>query len=455
MNSSLDIKKICNKNKIKVIIAMATPVIMENILQVLLGTTDTFFASRLNENAIAGIGVTNLIMNIYIAFFTAIGVGTTAIVARSIGQGEKEKAVDAVKQSIILTLFISIIIGIISLIFAEDILLILGAEKEVLKYAYPYFLIVSVPCVFLCLMLTLSSALRGSGNTKIPMVASLIANLINIVLNYVLMFGVFNFKGLGIVGAALATTIARVVGVIILLVALCKGKSKIKLSLFEKWSLNKSLLLAISRIGIPAGIEKLIMRLGQLLYGSMIISLGTSSYVAHNIAGTIESYSYLPAMGFGVVAATMVGQSLGKCNAKEARDYGILCNIISTIFMVCVGIIFYIFAPAFARAFTGDKEVQYLVVSVLRLIALFQPFLSLTMVISSALQGAGDTKFPMYSTLIGIWGVRVLIGYILAVVFELGLVGVWMAYCLDVILRGIILLVRFMKGKWSKIEINI
>lgn len=450
------IRKACKNydaQAFKTVTLLAAPVIIENILQVLLGTTDTFFAGKLHGNAIAGAGITNLIMNIYIAFFTAIGVGTTAIIARKIGDKQLEKAEEALKQSIILAMGIGLVIGVVSIIFAKPLLIFLGAEQEVLEYAMPYFMTVAVPCVFLCLMQILSSALRGAGDTKTPMIASAIANIINIVLNYVLIFGILNFKGLGILGAGLATTISRVVAVVILCYELTRGHAVLRFNIIDKWRIDKEIMTSIARIGVPAGAEKLIMRLGQLLYGSMIITLGTSSYIAHNIAGTIESYSYLPAMGFSVVATTLVGQKLGSNNITEAKKYAFISNALSTVVMVILGLGFFIGAPMLAGLFTKDEQVKELVVSVLRIIALFQPFLSLSMVMASALQGAGDTKFPMYSTLIGIWGIRVGCGYLFAVGFKLGLVGVWMAYALDVMVRSILLLVRFIRGKWATIKI--
>lgn len=179
---------------IKTIMTLSTPVIIENIFQVLLGTTDTYFAGKLGSNAIAVVGITNLIMNIYIGFFTAVGIGTTTIVSRNIGLNNTNKSAEAVKQSIIITVAISLIIGSISYVFAAPILTILGAKSEVLVYALPYFMAVAVPSVFLCLMLVLSSALRGAGNTKTPMVVSIIANLINIVLNYILIFRIWNLE---------------------------------------------------------------------------------------------------------------------------------------------------------------------------------------------------------------------------------------------------------------------
>ena len=443
-----------NKENITTVMVLALPAMIENILQVLIGTVDTYFIGKIGTEAIDGVGVTNLIMNIYIAFFLALGVGTTAIVSRNIGANNIEDANNAVKQSIIMALGIGIFLGIINLTFSKNILLFLGAEERVLQYALPYFLSVAVPSVFLCLMMVLSSCLRGAGDTKTPMKIAIVSNVINIVLDYILIFGIFNFNGLGILGAGIATTISRIVGAILLLRKINSNETKIHINILVKWSIDKDILKSITKIGLPAGFEKLIMRFGQLVYGGLIIKIGTEAYAAHNIAGTIEAFSYLPGMGFGVAAATLVGQSLGAKKADEAQRYGLISYFLATVFMVIVAAAFYIFAPFLAGLFSEDQEVIDLVVKVLRIIALFQPFLCITLVITSALQGAGDTKFPMYSTFIGIWGVRVLGTYILGMKLNMGLVGVWLSYALDVTVRGIILMIRFMKGKWKEIKIE-
>ncbi|NLM04522.1 MAG: MATE family efflux transporter [Clostridiales bacterium] len=454
MEDKLNFFKRFDKESFITIIALALPAMIENILQVFIGVVDTYFIGKIGTEAIAGVGVTNLIMNIYIAFFIALGVGTTAIISRNIGANNTENANDAVKQSVIMALGIGIVFGIINLVFSKKILLLLGAEERVLRYALPYFLSVAVPSVFLCLMMILSSALRGSGDTKTPMKVMIIANIINIILDYILIFGIFNFAGLGILGAGIATTISRVVGVILLLQKINSDKTKIHINILDKWNINKDILKSITRIGLPAAFEKLIMRFGQLVYGGMIIKIGTEAYAAHNIAGTIETFSYLPGMGFGVAAATLVGQSLGAKKKDEAHKIGLMSYFLATVFMILIGVIFYIFAPIFARLFSEDKEVIDLVVKVLRIIALFQPFLCMTLVITSILQGAGDTKFPMYSTLIGIWGVRVLGVYVLGIKLNMGLVGVWIAYALDLTVRGVILMIRFINGKWKEIIID-
>ena len=442
------------ETKIASIFLLAIPAIIENISQVMIGVVDVYFVGRLGTEAIAGVGVTNLTMNVYIAFFLALGIGTTAVVSRAIGGKNLKKAGHAVKQSVIMTGIIGGIFGILNLIFARRILLLLGAEEGVIAYAIPYFLAVAVPSVFLGLSMVLASALRGAGNTKSPMKIGIFANVVNAVLDYVLIFGIFNFGGLGILGAGLATTFSRILSVVLLVHTLNKEKGKIHVAFFEDWKLDLKMFKTLTKISIPAAVERLIMRSGQLIYGGMIIKIGTEAYAAHNIAGTIETFSYLPGMGFGVAAATLVGQNLGKEDKDEAQRAGLISYLMATLFMVIIGGVFYIFAPFLAGLFSEDPAVIDQVVRVLRIIALFQPFLAITLVTTAALQGAGDTKFPMYSSLLGIWGVRVVGVYILSIRMNYGLAGVWTAYAIDITLRGIILMIRFLRGKWKDIEIE-
>lgn len=301
-----------NKDNIITIFLLSIPVIIENILQTLLGTVDTYFAGQINDSAIAAISVTNLIVNVFIAFYTAISIGTNAIISRNVGRCDFEEANATIKQSNILGIIIGILVGAVNLIFYKPILMISGASNEILSYTVPYYMVVAVPSVFLCLSLILSSCLRATKDTNTPMIATGIANVLNIFLNYI-----FIKLGLGILGLGLATTISRMINVLILTLKLVNG-SVIKLDL-TNIKIKKDIIKSIMRIGIPAGIEKLVMRLGQLVYNNMIISIGISAYVAHNIAGNIESYSYIPAMGLGVATATLVGISLGEDNTKKAK----------------------------------------------------------------------------------------------------------------------------------------
>ncbi|HEY4543720.1 MAG TPA: MATE family efflux transporter, partial [Tissierellaceae bacterium] len=182
--------------------------------------------------------------------------------------------------------------------------------------------------------------------------------------------------------------------------------------------------------------------------------IGISAYAAHNIAGQIESFSYLPAMAFGTASATLIGQSLGIGEKETAEKYGYISFITSSLIMVIIGIFFFFYSKELVMILTDDKKVIEYSSDVLRLIALFQPFLASTQVISSSLQGAGDTKFPMYLTIVGIWGIRVLGLYIVSLYINLNLYIVWISYVVEIIFRGSLLFIRFYKGNWKNISIG-
>lgn len=424
---------------------LAAPIIVENILQSLLGTVDTHFAGQLGDLAIAGIGVTNLIMNVYISFFTAVSVGTVAVVSRFYGRREYTSVNRAIVHSLAAGAVIGILIGAVSACFKTPILRLSGAKDAMMACAMPYYLVVTVPCAALCLQLVLSACLRAIKDTRTPMYVTALSNILNILLNTL-----FMYLGLGIFGLGLATTLSRCVGAMVLFWRLRRHDRNITLSLCN---LTRQEFRTILQIGIPAGGEKLIMRVGQLVYGAMIISLGDNAYVAHNIAGNLESYSGLPSMGFGLAVCTIVGVSLGEGDIPQAKRQTAIAYCLSTISGIVIAIGLIVFSPQLTSLFTKTPEVQKLTASVLCISAAVLPFSALVQIMNNALQGAGDTKFPMYATFFGIWGIRVCIGYVFAVPFHLGLFGVWLAYGVDVMIRSALLYARYRKGNWTRIRI--
>ena len=424
---------------------LAAPIIMENVLQSLLGTVDTYFAGQLEDLAIAGIGVTNLIMNVYISFFTAVSVGTVAVVSRYYGRKEYGHVNRAMVHSLAAATVMGCLMGMISAFFGTPILRLSGAKEDIMTCVMPYYMVVAVPCVALCLQLVLSACLRAIKDTRTPMYVTALSNILNVILNAVSME-----LGLGIFGLGLATTLSRCVGAAVLFLRLRKSDRNIDLS---PCNLTRREFHTILRIGIPAGGEKLIMRIGQLVYGSMIISLGSNAYVAHNIAGNLESYCSLPTMGFGLAVCTMIGVSLGENNIPQAKRQTAIAYGLSAVSGVIIGVAILLLAPQLTALFTKTAEIQQMASQVLRIPAVVMPFSALVQIMNNALQGAGDTKFPMYTTFFGIWGIRVCVGYLLGVVLGLGLLGVWLAYGLDVIVRGLLLWCRYRRGAWMKIAI--
>ena len=426
---------------------LAFPIIIENLLQALLGTVDTWYAGRLDDTSIAAIGATTLVVNIFIAFYTAVSVGASAIIARYVGEKKPEIANKAAGQSILMALLLGIVIGIITAIFRKPILSISGADAAVTHAALPYYTIVAVPSVLTCLILVLSACLRASKDTVTPMIVSGAANVINIVLD-----ALFLHLGLGIAGLALATTLSRLVSVIALLWRLARQKQGIHISM-SMLKPDPSLLKTLTRISIPAGLERLFMRAGQLVYNSMIFAISTNAYVAHSIGGTIEYYSYIPAFGFSAAASTLVGISLGEKNIKKARLLTWKTWLLANLIMIPMGFVFFFASPALSAQFTETADVQQQVVQVLRLIAFFQPVIAFSNIWAGALQGAGDTKFTMYSTFFGTWVIHIGLGYLLGIHFGLGLFGIWIGYAMNNLVRSILLYLRFRKDKWTQIEL--
>lgn len=432
------------KQDLRTIAVLAIPVIVETVLQTLLSTTDTFFAGQISDNAIAGIGGTAIIMNMFISLFVAVSIGAVAVVSQAYGAHHPKDVRRAMVQSAFAGTAAGLVAAVAQIVFARQILSGVGLEPAVMAITMPYFYAVAAGTVFLSLQQILSGCLRAVTKTRLPMIATAISNILNIGLN-----AGFIALGLGMLGLGLATTISRAVGAAILAIEIVRMKTG------TPWSradlhLDGLSMKHILSIGIPAGLEKLAMRTGQLLYNGMIITLGTGAYVAHNVAGTVENYSFIPAVGFGVVLSTLVGNSLGahdKGSAVHATRTG---TIMTCVCMAGIGVLFYLGADAFTSAFTRDPEIQALSARCIRMIALFQIPSAIVTVMPYALQGAGDTKFPLYTTFLGIWGIRLCLGWALAVPGSLGLVGVWYAYCTDVCVRSVLLLLRFIKGPWAE-----
>lgn len=428
-----------NKQKIKIILALAVPAMIENLLQTAVGFVDTLFVAKLGLVEVAAVGVTNAILAVYLAVFMAMGVGTSSMIAKSVGAGDLERAKAIARQSTRISAGLGILFGVITLFFAEPLLRIMGAEPNVLAQGTVYFRIVAVPSIFISLMTIFGSILRAAGDTKTPMKVGVWVNLIHIALDYVLIFGIGGWVGWGIAGAAWATVIVRVIGTIVLYLFIRKSK----LSFSLRKGTSNGFTLPLLRLSGPAAAERLIMRLGQVIYFGLIVRIGTEVYAAHTIAGNIEIFSYMPGYGLAVAATTLVGQHLGANLREEAYRYGLLTAGVAVVFMSFVGVLLFFFSPLAATWFTDLPDVIHMVTTALRIDAFAQPFLAVGLVIAAALQGAGDTKSPMYSTAIGMWLIRVLGVYVLCIQFGMEIAGVWLSIAIDLFIRAVFLLFRF------------
>lgn len=318
----------------------------------------------------------------------------------------------------------------------------MGASDEVLIYSTQFFYIVGGTSVFISLMTVLGSILRVTGDTRTPMKVTAVVNIGNIVLDHILIFGLGPIPALGVIGTAIGTAVSRLIGTILLLNKVQKSSSPIDFPTLFKKSNYKFLI----NLTIPATLERLVMRLGQVLYFGLIVSIGAKTFAAHSIAGNIESFTYMPAYGLATASATLVGNSIGAKDLSKASHYAYSAAKYGVISMSILGIILFFGSPLFATLFTNDSEAINQIVTALRIDSFAQPVLAISLITTGSLQGMGDTKSPLYSTAFGMWVIRVVGVIVLSKIFNLGIAGVWLSIAIDLSLRSLFLVYRFKKN---------
>ncbi|MGE6489775.1 MATE family efflux transporter [Paenisporosarcina sp. NPDC076898] len=434
------------KNKIKIILVLAIPAVIENFFQTLLGLVDTYFVSKIGLAEVSAVGVTNAVLAIYFALFMAVGVAANVRIANYLGAQQPEKARHIAQQSIILAVLIGLMTGIITMVFAGPLLKLMGIEDNVLEAGEIYFKIVAIPSVLMSLMFVLSAVLRGAGDTRAPMKVIILINIVHGVLDYIFIFGFWFVPEMGIAGAAIATVIARIIGCLALLYYI---KRSVVLS-FRKdyWKPDKHHIRELITLGGPAAGERLVMRIGQIVYFGLIVTLGTNVFAAHQIAGNVEVFSYMIGYGFATAATILVGQQIGAGNKDEAKKFAVLCTSIGIGLMTIFGVLLFTLGGWAGSLFTDDSEVINNIGTALKVSGVFQPFLALLLILTGAFQGANNTKYPMYLTAVGMWGIRALLVYVLGIHLEWGLLGVWLAIGIDIAFRAVVLAIQFARGKW-------
>lgn len=435
------------------LLRLAGPSLIENLLQTMLMTFDMMFVGQLGKDAIAGIGLGGQLTFFLQVAFMGLAVGNTALVARAIGAGDQRAAERIAKQSLTLAIVIAALLGIVTWFVAEDIVRLMGATDNVNAIASGFLRIVSLFAFVMGVMFIGSGTLRGAGDTFTPMLITGFINLINIVVAYTLIFGNFGFPRLGPLGSAVAIVVARAIGAVLIVYVLFKRNRVLPLSWRGDWGFHRDVIRRILNIGLPSAAEQVVFQLGFLMFAAMAVSLGTANYAAQQVAFTISNFSIMPAFAFGVAATTLVGQNLGAKNPARAEQsaYDALKN--GTRWMVVMGVAFLLGREQLVRLFTTDPDVWTPAIMCLTFIALGQPFLSVSMIIASALRGAGDTRATLVITFTGIWLARVGGGYALGILLGLGLFGMWIAWLGDFVIRAVLVWLRFRTGRWKTLRV--
>lgn len=438
----------------KKVLLLAWPAIVENLLHTMVGIVDTAMVGRLGSASLASVGLANQIFNVSLTVFAALATGSTAIVARHIGAHEPDKASDVARQSLILGVFVSGTVMAALLIWARGLLgfLFRRSEAFVLDMGASYVRIVALALILNYFLIVINAILRGAGDTKTPMRITAIVNIVNVLGNTIFIYGIGPAPALGVAGAAIGTAMAHATGGVLALRVLLKNPV-LKIRLGDSFKPDQAIIRRITNIGVPAGIEQGVMRIGQLVYTMIVSSLGTVAYAAHQVALNAESLSYMPGAGFATASTTLVGQSLGAKNPDEAEDSGKIARNLGVLVMGAMGFFFFFFPEPLVRIFSRDPEVIALATVCLRLVAIAQPPLAVWMILAGGLRGAGDTRAIMKIVFIGFLFVRIGLAYLLVIHLGYGLIGAWIAMVTDLFFRGYLIQRRFTKGQWKLVNV--
>lgn len=439
-----------NRKLIKNIFQITLPAVFDLLAQTLIMALDMKMVSSLGPSAISSVGVGTAGMYALIPALIAVATGTTALLSRAYGADNKVDGKKAFAQSFFIAVPLGIILTIIFLLFSEQIINLVGNAKDMnLADAVLYQNMTVIGFPFLGVSIATFYAFRAMGENKIPMIGNTLALVLKIILNFLL---VYLFKW-GIFGAALSTTLTRLFSAIFsIYLVFWSKKNWISLELkdlkFDYFTSKR-----ILKVGIPAAVEQLGLRIGMLIFEMMVISLGNLSYAAHKIALTAESISFNLGFAFSFAASALVGQELGKGSSQKALKNGYICTIIAMIVMSTFGLLFFIIPQFLVSLFTKDKDVIELATMALKIVSICQPFSGASMVLAGALRGAGDTKSVLLITYLGIFLIRIPITYLFLDVLNLGLAGAWIVMTIDLAIRSSLAFYVFRRGKWKYLQV--
>jgi putative MATE family efflux protein len=434
-----DIKAINKK-----ILSMILPITIENILQMIAGIVSMGMVGRIDVLAVSALGISMRITQIVWALFKGIATGATVFVAQYYGAGEYKKMLTVIQQTMLSTIAVVAVLEILLYIEAPILLSVFNPNDELMQQAVVYLRLVSLGLPFLAMMLIIGGVLQGMGNARTPMLITMVMNIVNVIVGYVLIFGNMGFPAMGIRGAAIATVISQIVAVLLGLYVLFNKKG-IMNEYFNKsfFTIDMKQIGGIYRVGLPTSMESVFWQLAAIIITRAILTFGEMPFAAHQLGLQAESISYMPAAGFAVAATAFIGQALGAKDKDLAKLYfKQIMKGAMLITAVCASILIFLPGPTMSLL-TNNKEIISLSSIYLILMGIVQLPQNATGVLSGAMRGAGYTKVPMLVAGLGLWGIRVPLVLIVAYGMKFSIVAIWSVFCIDLCARFIICLAMF------------
>lgn len=426
---------------LRTLLFLSIPTIAEEVLATLLQYVDTAMVGQLGEQATASVSITTNVTWLVNSIAGAIGTAVLVLISKAAGAGDERQVRKLSQQALFLALASGILLEIVSVALCPYIPVWMGAEPAIQEQASRYFFIISVPLVFRYISTILGAALRAVQNTKTPMLISLAANGLNIILNYLLIYK----AELGVDGAAVASAFSYVLSGVLMFLS-CRRNSQLRWE-FREFSLDAGLLKECASIGTPVLGTSMVSCFGYVVFAGLVSGMGTTVFAAHSIAVTAETIFYVPGYGLRSAASTLIGNARGEGSMKKLKTIGIL-SVLLTVTIMCVsGIVLFLGAHLLMGLFTPSQPVVELGEEMLRLVALSEPFFGLMVVLEGVFYGLGRTRYAFAVEIIGMWGVRILFTFLCVEYWGFGLRAVWYCMIADNVCKAVLFSVPFLTRK--------
>ena len=448
------------------VVSLALPTMLEQLMHTAVQYVDTAMVGSLGTQASAAVGSTGTVGWLLGSTLSALGVGFLSYIARAMGAKEPEKCKRASAQATLAVLISGILFTILTLTLAPVVPVLMQVDPDIRDLAATYFFILYTPMLFRAASVIFGGVLRGAGDTKTPMRVGIVVNIVNVVLNFLLIYPTRTLTlpwlggqgislpipgaGLGVVGAALASAVSFVVGGVIITVAV--WRHPVISPRGQSLRPDREVLRPCLKVALPNMAQRFATSFGYVVFASMINSLGDISTAAHNFANTVESAFYVPGYGMQAAAATLAGNCVGAKDKEKLRDIGRLMLVCEVLLMVLSGGLLFILAPHMLRLFSSDIAVITLATVVLRMVALSEPFYGVSIITEGMMQGVGNTKVPFAFNVLGMWGIRILGTFVCVVLLDMTLVSAWGCMIAHNLALFAMFAVYYKKGKWSPLH---
>lgn len=441
-----------------IIMSLAWPTMLEQLMQTAVQYIDTAMVGALGTHATAAVGSTTTVNWLLSSSISALGVGFLSFIARACGAKDREAARRSVSQAVLAVLVAGTFFTVLALSLSGMVPKWMQVDKSIQKLASQYFFILYLPMLPRAATIIFGTVLRAAGDTKSPMKIGILVNVINVILNFLLIYStrtveVFSWEftmpgaGLGVIGAAIASAIAFTVGGICITIVL--WRHPLVSPKGQKLRPDMEILKPCLKVAFPNMLQRFGTSLGYVAFASMINSLGEVATAAHTIANTVESAFYIPGYGMQTAAATLAGNAYGAKDPKGMKRLAKMFIPIEILLMIFSGSVLFLLAPGLMELFSGSEEVIRLGTAVLRMVAVSEPFYGFSIIIEGMMQGVGKTKEPFKYNIIGMWGVRIVGTFLCTQLLGMGLVSAWACMIAHNLLIFVLFLICYVRGKWN------